>query len=221
MIALDAVRKTYRVAKGGRRVVLDAVTAAFPDGQNFGVLGTNGAGKSTLIRLLAGSEMPDRGRIRRAGRVSFPLGYGGTFHGALSGRENVAFIARIYGAALRQTIDYVADFAELGVYFDMPVNTYSAGMRARLAFGACLAIDFDTYLIDEVTETGDERFRRKCALAFRERTRRSDIILVTHNTRTIRQYCDRGAILAGGELRLYDDVAGALEDYRRGAMVSS
>jgi capsular polysaccharide transport system ATP-binding protein len=82
-------------------------------------------------------------------------------------------------------------------------------MRARLAFGACLAIDFDIYLIDEVTETGDERFRRKCALAFRERIQRSDIILVTHNSRTIRQYC------ADGELRLYDDVAGALADYRR------
>jgi capsular polysaccharide transport system ATP-binding protein len=88
-------------------------------------------------------------------------------------------------------------------------------MRARLAFGACLAIDFDVYLIDEVTETGDERFRRKCALAFRERMQRSDIILVTHNSRTIRQYCDRAAVLAGGQLRVYNDVAGALIDYRR------
>ena len=83
-------------------------------------------------------------------------------------------------------IDYVAAFSELAEYFDMPVNTYSAGMRARFAFGACLAIDFDVYLIDEVTETGDERFRRKCALAFRERMQCSDIILVTHNSRTIR-----------------------------------
>jgi len=97
----------------------------------------------------------------------------------------------------------------------MPVNTYSAGMRARFAFGACLAIDFDVYLIDEVTETGDERFRRKCALAFRERMQCSDIILVTHNSRTIRQYCDRAAVLADGELRLYDDIVGALADYRR------
>jgi capsular polysaccharide transport system ATP-binding protein len=216
MIALDAVSKTYRTRQGGRRIVLDGVSAEFPDGCNVGVLGANGAGKSTLIRLLAGSEMPDRGRIRRDGRVSFPLGYGGTFHGALSGRENVAFIARVYGADLRQTIEYVADFAELGSYYEMPVNTYSAGMRARLAFGACLAIDFDTYLIDEVTEIGDERFRRKCALAFRERLQRSDIILVTHNTRTIRQYCERGAVLANGELRLYDDVAIALDAYRRG-----
>jgi len=215
MIILDDVSKTYPTARGGRRVVLDKVSVAFADGCNFGILGGNGAGKSTLIRLLAGSEMPDSGRIRRDCRVSFPLGYGGTFHGSLSGRENVAFIARIYGADLRETIDYVADFAELGDYFDMPVNTYSAGMRARLAFGACLAIDFDTYLIDEVTEIGDDRFRRKCALAFRERMLRSDIILVTHNSRTIRQYCDRGAIIAGGGLRVYDDIAGALDGYRR------
>jgi len=214
MITLDSVSKSYRTTQGGRRIVLDEVSTAFPEGQNFGVLGANGAGKSTLIRLLAGSEMPDRGRIGRDGRVSFPLGYGGTFHGSLSGRENIAFIARIYGADLRKTIGYVADFAELGAYFEMPVNTYSAGMRARLAFGACLAIDFDTYLIDEVTEIGDDRFRRKCALAFRERMQRSDIILVTHDSRTIRQYCDRGAILADGELRLYDDVVDALGHYR-------
>jgi len=117
MITLDSVSKSYRTTQGGRRIVLDEVSTAFPEGQNFGVLGANGAGKSTLIRLLAGSEMPDRGRIRRDGRVSFPLGYGGTFHGSLSGRENIAFIARIYGADLRKTIGYVADFAELGAYF--------------------------------------------------------------------------------------------------------
>ena len=216
MITLDRVSKTYPTARGGRRLVLDRVSAAFPDGCNFGILGSNGAGKSTLIRLLAGSEMPDRGRIRRGGRVSFPLGYGGTFHGSLSGRENVAFVSRVYGSDVRKTTDYVREFSEIGPYFDMPVNTYSAGMRARLAFGACLAIDFDIYLIDEVTEIGDDRFRRKCAAAFRERMRRSDIILVTHNSRTIRQYCDRGAVLANGELRLYDDIGEALDSYRRG-----
>ena len=134
---------------------------------------------------------------------------------ALSGRENVAFIARIYGAARHATSRYVEEFAELGGYFDMPVNTYSDGMRARLAFGTCLAIEFDVYLIDEVTEIGDERFRQKCAAAFRGRMQHSDIILVTHNSRTIRQYCDRGAVLANGRLELYDDIAGALDRYRR------
>src|SRR5258708_29303454 len=116
MITLDRVSKSYRTIQG-RRVVLDDASAEFPTGCNIGILGANGAGKSTLIRLLAGSEMPDRGKIRRSGRVSFPLGYGGTFHGSLSGRENIAFIARLYGADLRETTNYVAEFAELGEYF--------------------------------------------------------------------------------------------------------
>jgi capsular polysaccharide transport system ATP-binding protein len=214
MIMLDGVTKVYRT-RAGRKTVLRDVDAVFQSGHNFGILGVNGAGKSTLIRLLAGSEAPDRGTITRYARVSFPLGFGGTFHGALSGRENVAFIARIYGARIRSTIDYVEAFSELGDYFRMPVNTYSAGMRARLAFGICLAIDFDVYLIDEVTEIGDQRFRRKCAEAFRERMLRSDIILVTHNPQTMRQYCDRGAVLANGDLTLYDDVGTALERYHR------
>jgi capsular polysaccharide transport system ATP-binding protein len=88
VIALDNVTKAYAMT-GGRKVVLQNATAAFESGHNYGVLGANGAGKSTLIRLLAGSEMPDHGRIRRHARVSFPLGFGGTFHGALS---------RYYGA---------------------------------------------------------------------------------------------------------------------------
>jgi capsular polysaccharide transport system ATP-binding protein len=214
MIILDRVCKKYRTRRG-RKAVLDEVSAVFPAGHNFGILGPNGAGKSTLIRLIAGSEPPDSGAIRRHARVSFPLGFGGTFHGALSGRENAAFIARIYGAAIAPTIDYIGEFSELGEYFEMPVNTYSAGMRARLAFAACLAIDFDVYLIDEVTEIGDQRFRHKCADAFRRRMRHSDIILVTHNPHTIRQYCDRGAVLANGRLTLHDDIGAALESYRR------
>jgi capsular polysaccharide transport system ATP-binding protein len=214
VIALNRVSKAY-ATPSGRKTVLGGVTATFEAGHNYGVLGANGVGKSTLIRLLAGSEMPDRGRISRDARVSFPLGFDGTVHGALSGRENVAFIARVYGAAVRDTIRFVEEFAELREYLDMPVHTYSAGMRARLAFGTCLAIDFDVFLIDEVTEIGDERFRKRCAAAFRERMRHADIILATHNAHTIRRYCDRAAILADGQLLLFDDAADALAQYRR------
>lgn len=214
MIRLEAVSKSYRT-RLGYKTVLDRVSATFEAGHNYGVLGVNGAGKSSLIRLLAGSELPDRGVIRRSVRVSFPLGFGGTFHGALSGRENTRFLARIYGARIRPMLDYVEDFAGLGDYFEMPVNTYSAGMRARLAFAACLAIDFDIYLIDEATEVGDKRFRQKCAEAFRARLVKSDIILVSHNTETLRQYCDRGAVLADGALTLFNDLAGASGEYHR------
>ena len=116
MITLERVRKAYATA-AGRKVVLDDVSFRFAAGHNVGVLGANGIGKSTLLRLLAGSELPDRGTVRRGARVSFPLGFAGTFHGALSGRENTAFIARIYGAGLPATIRFVAEFAELGDYF--------------------------------------------------------------------------------------------------------
>lgn len=214
MIRLEHVTKTFRTPRG-RKLVLDNASATFEAGHNIGILGVNGAGKSTLIRLIAGSELPDRGIVRRYGRVSFPLGFGGTFHGALSGCENAAFIARIHGASVRATMDYVEDFAELGEYWTMPVNTYSSGMRARLVFAVCLVIDFDVYLIDEVTEVGDQRFRRKCADAFRARMAYSDIILVSHNPQTIRQYCDRGAILADGALSLYDEIGAALTRYHR------
>jgi len=214
MITLDRVSKAYRT-HSGRKTVLDDVTVTFESGYNFGILGVNGAGKSTLLRLLAGSEMPSFGVVRRYARVSFPLGFGGTFHGALSGRENVAFIARIYGAGMRSVLEYVEAFSELGQYLQMPVNTYSAGMRARLAFATCLALDFDLYLIDEVTEVGDQRFRQKCAEAFHERIRHSDIILVTHNIHTLRQYCDRGAVLANGKLTVFDDISTAIGRYRR------
>lgn len=213
MISFERVSKSYATA-AGRKVIVHDLSVVFAPGRNLGVLGINGAGKSTLLRLIAGTEMPDRGRVTRSGRVSFPLGFSGTFHGALSGRENVAFIARVYGAPVKKTLAYVREFAELDPYWDMPINTYSSGMRARLAFATCFAIDFDLYLVDEATEVGDERFRRRCAAAFRERMQSSDIIMVTHNTRTLRQYCDQGAVLADGHLRLFDDLAGALSHYR-------
>ena len=129
---------------GGRKVVLQDATAAFMPGHNYGVLGINGAGKSTLIRLLAGSEMPDRGRIRRHARVSFPLGFGGTFHGTLTGRENVAFIARIYGAGVRHITRYVEDFAELGGYFryyGAKDQTGTENQRSRFSESAGSAIE--------------------------------------------------------------------------------
>src|SRR5271167_3200755 len=131
MITLDRVSKVYRT-RSGRKTVLDNVNVTLESGHNFGILGVNGAGKSTLIRLLAGSEMPDRGAVRRYSRVSFPLGFGGTFHGALSGRENVTFVARVYGAGGSAMTESVGGSAELDKYSKMSVKTYAEGMRARI-----------------------------------------------------------------------------------------
>lgn len=210
MIRLNRVSKSYRTQEG-RRVVLNDVSVVIPHGRSLAILGGNGAGKSTLIRMIAGTESPDSGRILRGGRnLSFPLGFGGTLHPKLSGRENVTFLARLYGVDADDAAHYVEAFAELGAYFRMPVETYSDGMRARLAFGACLSVPFDVYLIDEVTSVGDARFRDRCLEAFRSRMDHADVIMVTHDFATMRAYCDAGAVLADGKLTLFDSLEDAI-----------
>jgi capsular polysaccharide transport system ATP-binding protein len=213
MIEFSRVGKRFQTVSGPKIILRDA-SFVFPEGHNIGVLGGNGAGKSTLIRLISGAEMPDRGDIRRHRRVSFPLGFTGTFHPDLSGRQNARFLARLYGQPENELAEFVADFAELGGYYDEPVRFYSSGMLARFAFGVSFAIEFDVYLIDEITEVGDASFRRKCAMMFREKLLHSDIIIVSHNTHTIRSYCDMGAVLHDGALTFYDSVEDAMKVYR-------
>ena len=213
MIRLESVSKIYHSRNGREKRVLDNVSAEFPSGRNVGVFGLNGAGKSSLIRLLSGAEKPDSGRIVRDRLISFPLGFASVFHPHLTGRQNVRFVARVYGLPTGEVEEYVESFAELGDYFDSMVGHYSSGMLSKLAFGTCLAVDFDVYLIDEITEVGDARFRRKALQAFRERAIRSDIIVVSHNVETIRSYCDMGAILHDGKLTFYDSVDQTISNF--------
>jgi capsular polysaccharide transport system ATP-binding protein len=131
----------------------------------------------------------------------------------LTGRQNAIFLARVYGENVRRVLNFVWDFSELGVYFDMPFNSYSSGMRAKFALGLSLAIEFDVYLVDEVTEVGDARFRAKSAEAFRARAKESDIIMVSHNENTVKAYCDRGAVLNNGRLEFFPTIAEAMKKH--------
>ncbi len=163
--------------------MLDHVSAVF-DSTRYGLLGVNGAGKSATLRVLAGIQLPNSG-IRCSVRVSWLLGFTGGFHRQMSGRENVHFVARVYGADIRRVVDFVEDFAELGEYFDVPVKTYSSGMMARLAFGVSMAIEFNVYLVDEITAVGDARFQKRCEEAFARRRKASGMIMVSHSMGTI------------------------------------
>lgn len=214
MIKLDNVFKYYR-SSGHRRVVLDHVSLDFAAGRSYGVLGVNGAGKSTLMRILAGTELPNGGRVIRSARVSWPLGFSGGLHPMLSGRENVKFVARVYGQDARRVVDFVEDFAEIGAYIDAPIRTYSSGMLARLAFGLSLSIEFDCYLIDEVTAVGDARFAARCREEFAKRRKKADVIMVSHAMTTIQEYCDRGIVLAGGRMHIFNNVDDAIELYKK------
>ncbi|WP_371587758.1 ABC transporter ATP-binding protein [Pseudoruegeria sp. SK021] len=207
--------KSFATSGGGRKYLVRDVTVTFPTGSVVGLLGRNGAGKSTLLRIIAGTQDPDEGRVVRSGTVSWPIGFAGSFHPDLTGAQNTRFVARVYGADTESLTDYVEDFSELGDFFYMPVRTYSSGMKARLAFGVSMGIPFDTYLVDEVTSVGDQRFREKCAEVFDTRLKSSGAVMVSHSLGQIREMCQSGAVLNGGQLQYYPDIAEAVEAHMR------
>ncbi len=209
MIRLENLNKRF-LFRGRGKVVADNLNITLPSGVAIGLLGRNGAGKSTLLRMIAGTVLPDSGRIRTTGTISWPVGLAGGFHPDLTGAQNVRFIARIYGVDTDELLDFVAHFAELGIHFHQPVRTYSSGMRARLGFGVSMGIPFDTYLVDEVTSVGDASFRAKSEALFHERMSRSGAILVSHGAEMIKRVCQAGMVLENGKLHYFDDVNEAI-----------
>ncbi len=213
MIELVDVSKTYSL-KGVKKVILDHVSYSFPHDRNIAIMGMNGAGKSTLMRLISGIELPDSGHIYRDVKVSWPMGFARGFNGTMTGLENVRFVARIYGADTEFVISYVQEFAELGKSLSLPIATYSSGMKARLAFGLSLAIDFDCYLIDEITAVGDARFKRKSKAAFDNKLKNASLIMISHSEAAIKSYCDSGVLLHEGCIYYYDKIAELIKDYK-------
>lgn len=189
------------------------VSCDFPPGVNIGVLGRNGAGKSTLLKIIGGSIAPDRGKVVREGRISWPIGFSGGFNTKLSGRENLRFICRLYDEDYTRVLDFVEDFTELDHYLDMPIYTYSSGMKAKLAFGVSMAFNFDFYLIDEVTAVGDAVFKRKSEAFFAERRKTATVIVVSHNMNTINSLCDKILVLHEGVLHDFHDKEEAQQYY--------
>ena len=214
MVILDHVTKSYRL-KGIRKVIFDELTFTFPEGKNIGIMGKNGVGKSTMMRLLAGTEPPDRGRIYRNQKVSWPLGFSGGFNGSMTGIENIRFVSRIYGQDTDRVIDYVTEFAELGPSLKLPIKTYSNGMKARLAFGLSMAIDFQIYLIDEITAVGDADFKKKSRAVFRDKLADRQIIMVSHAPATIKEYCNCGLLLENGRVTFFPTVEALLDAYKK------
>ncbi len=210
MIRFENLSKSFWV-NGHRKIIFQNVNLTVPEGKSLALLGRNGAGKSTLLEIVSGTMRADTGRIVSEGKISWPIGIAGGFHRELTGAQNVRFLARVYGVDTDSLLKFVADFAELGPHMYAPVRTYSSGMRSRLVFGAAMGIRFDTYLIDEVTAVGDASFKRKSKALFRNRVLSSSAVMVSHNMRELRRFCDAGAILDGGRLTYYDDVNEAIE----------
>ncbi len=216
MIEFDQVSKSFWTGKR-RKVILDRASFRVEHGNSLGILAENGTGKTTLINMMAGLEKADEGHVTRTSRISFPLGFMGGVNGRHTGRENIRYIARLYDL----DPDYVEAFCrymcEFDEYFEMPVGTYSAGMRARLCFSLMLSLDFDIYLIDEgMPTTTDVKFNKKAGIVLKERLQNATVVVVSHQASTLERFCRSAAVLRAGKLHMFETLEEAkqLYDYK-------
>lgn len=182
-------------------------------GDRLALLGRNGQGKSTLIRILGGVAPATYGTVKWSVPASWPMGFGGGFQGALSGLDNIRFIARIYDKPIAEMIDVVENFAQLGKQLNQEVKFYSAGMRARLTFGISLAIEFDCYLIDEIVAVGDALFRAKCQAELFDKRKHKAFIIASHDLDLLKEICNKAIVIEGGHAKLFEDLDTAVDIY--------
>lgn len=197
-----------------RKVILDRASFRVELGHSIGILAKNGTGKTTIINMMAGLEKPDEGTINKTCKISFPLGFMGGVISKLSAMENSRYIARLYGL----DPDYVEAFCRwmcgLDEYFDMPVGTYSAGMRSRFSFSLMLALDFDLYLIDEgMPSTADAEFNKKAGDILQERLQTTTVLIVSHKADVLEKFCRSAAVLRDGKLHMFDTLEEAKQLY--------
>lgn len=217
MLEFENVSKSFWTGLQ-RKVILDRASFRVELGNSLGILAPNGTGKTTLINMMCGIEKPDEGTIRSNCRVSFPLGFMGGVNNKHSAVENSRYIARIYGL----DPDYVEAFTRwltgIDEYFEMPVGTYSAGMKQRFNFSLLLALEFDIYLIDEgMPHTTDVEFNRKAGSVLYDRLRKSTVIIVSHQPKTIERFCRSAAILRHGKLYTFETLEEAQQYYDHSA----
>ena len=205
---------------GEKFTVLKDIDLDVYPGDFLGIMGRNGSGKSTLLKILAGIYSPTSGSVKVKGKMVPFLELGVGFNSELSGRENVFLNGIILGLSrsfLNEKYNEIVKFAELEKFMDMPLKNYSSGMQVRLAFSIAIMADADIYILDEVLAVGDIEFQKKCFNIFREyKKRKKTIILVTHSSASVKDFCNRAAFLKDGRLHFYDSIDGVIKAYEVG-----
>ena len=216
MIELINLTKSFVTPKG-RHYVFKNLNAVLPENKSVALLGKNGAGKSTLLRVIGGIDYADEGEVITNKSISWPLALSGGFQGSLTARQNIRFVARLYVSnedEVEYVVRFVEEFAEIGKYFDMPMKSYSSGMRGRIGFGLSMAFNFDYYLLDEVGAVGDASFRKKSQALLDELKENSNIIMVSHDLKDLTRNCEVAFLVRDGKAEYFDDIKEAVEVYK-------
>ena len=226
VIRFSNVTKTYNLYKNDRGRFLgifnykkkgaflgsvnasDGLSFEVKKGEAVAFLGHNGAGKSTALKMVTGVTHPTSGEVEVNGRVSALLELTAGFDMQLTGRENIGLRGQILGLTRKEIAELepnIIEFAELGLYIDQPMKTYSSGMKARLGFAFAVAIDPEILVVDEALSVGDRSFQRKCIARIREIMMNENVtvLFVTHTSSTAKEFCSRGIVLDHGKC-VYD-----------------
>jgi len=196
---------------------LNDVSFDVPVGSTFGLIGSNGSGKSTLLKCLANIYFPNKGTITHFGKMAAMLEVGSGFHSELSGRDNIFLNGSILGMSRKQIaakFDEIVDFSGVEQFIDQPVKNYSSGMYVRLGFAIAINVDPDILVVDEVLAVGDAEFQAKCFQKFRDfKVEGKTVILVSHDTSTVRSLCDQAAWINKGSLMAVGEAAPTIQAY--------
>ena len=197
---------------------LRGVSFTVEKGQSLALIGHNGAGKSTLLSLATRVAEPDIGEVIVRGRVASVLDLGAGFHSELTGYENLRLNASLIGhtsEGIEKLVPSIVEFSGLTGFLDDPIRTYSSGMIMRLAFAVAVGLDPDVIIIDEMIAVGDEEFQAKCLRRIREfREQGKTILLASHNSHTVREFCEHALWLDHGTVRMHGPVEEVLAAYK-------
>jgi ABC-type polysaccharide/polyol phosphate transport system ATPase subunit len=196
---------------------LKNVSLEIPKGQSLGILGANGAGKSTLLQIIGGIILPSSGNVDVSGSLGLMLELGAGFNPEFSGRENTTIYCSLQGLKgqeLRDSVEAIHQFSEIGASFDRPMKTYSSGMFMRVAFSASILAKPEILIVDEALSVGDIYFQLKCEKKVREFIEQGGtFVLVAHSTNTVLNLCNSVLILDKGELLYHGDVKKGIDLY--------
>jgi ABC-type polysaccharide/polyol phosphate transport system ATPase subunit len=205
-------RTTYEL----QEAVAD-VSFEIPHGEMFGIIGPNGSGKSTLLKILAGIYRQDAGTVRMNGILSPFIELGGGFNVELTGRDNIRINGTLLGLTRRELgerFDSILEFAELERFVDQKLKNYSSGMQVRLAYSIAIQVRFDILMLDEVLAVGDLEFQQKCFETFRQmRKDGKTIIFVSHDLKSVSDFCDRALLLEHGRMKAIGPAAQVIAEY--------
>jgi len=217
-----SIKKSLLKMKGGRLEIFEALKGVSFDvekGKILGIVGKNGSGKSTLLRSIAGIFSPDKGSINLHGNSISLLSIGVGFQPALTGYENIFLSGMLLGFTeeqVREKLNDIIEFSELGDFIYSPVKTYSSGMYSKLAFSITAILETDIMLIDEVLSVGDIQFKAKSYAKMKELisdTNRT-VVIVSHSTETLRELCDVILWLHEGEIKMMGECNEVLDKYK-------